>query len=343
MINFTKIDYNDYYFKSIISSIIGDGYTNKFLDLINKDYISISGSSILQTISKKIYNNSDLDIYIEINKLNFKEVLDLLTFLHFNFNDDNCVELYKYNNNRFMNMYNNNINTNSNINQIYNNSNNNSNNEYSSTLKKYLKLLIKFINFNNKKIELIFISNDIEIILENTFDYDIVKNYWKKNIIYCHNINAILNKTGRMSLKHFINRIILSKNYVEFNNFIKRYIKYTQRGYQLFIHKTKLTFHIFEYILKIQRSRNYMYLYSIILEKRNHLVKYILLSGVIQNYKYRKNLVNYSDYLLHRYLHPESKFILYICNNWENMENKSKKDKICYITSNNELKFLSIE
>ena len=378
MINFTKIDYNDYYFKSIISNIIGEGYTNKFLDLINKDYISISGSSILQTISKKIYNNSDLDIYIEINKLNFKEVLDLLTFLHFNFNDDNCVELYKYNNNRFMNMYNNNINPNSNINQIYNNSNNNSNNEYSSTLKKYLKLLIKFINFNNKKIELIFISKDIETILENTFDYDIVKNYWKKNIIYCHNINAILNKTGRMSLKHFVNRIILSKNYMEFNNFIKRYIKYTQRGYQLFIHKTKLTFHILEYILNIQRSRNYMYLYpeginhylniyefldnikyeaiyiylsklsinegeyGIILEKKNHLVKYILLSGVIQNYKFRKNLVNYSDYLLHRYLHPESKFILYVSNNWKNMQNNSKKDKISYITSNNQLKFLSI-
>lgn len=399
MNNFTKIDYNYFYFKSIISNIIGEGYTNKFLDLINKDYISISGSSILQTISKKIYNNSDLDIYIEINKLNFKEVLDLLTFLHFNFNDDNCVELYKYNNNRFMYMYknyteyyqleyifnptniNNHINPNHNNPNYINpnhNSNNNSNNEYSSTLKKYLKLLIKFINFNNKKIELIFISKDIETILENTFDYDIVKNYWKKNIIYCHNINAILNKTGRMSLKHFVNRIILSKNYMEFNNFIKRYIKYTQRGYQLFIHKTKLTFHILEYILNIQRSRNYMYLYpeginhylniyefldnikyeaiyiylsklsinegeyGIILEKKNHLVKYILLSGVIQNYKFRKNLINYSDYLLHRYLHPESKFILYVSNNWKNMQNKSKKDKISYITSNNQLKFLSM-
>ena len=100
MMNFTEVNYDYLYFRSIISNIIGEGYLNKFLDLINKDYISISGSSILQTISKKKYNNADLDIYIEINKLNFKEILDLLTFLHFNFNDDNCVELYKYNNNR---------------------------------------------------------------------------------------------------------------------------------------------------------------------------------------------------------------------------------------------------
>lgn len=391
MINFTKIDYNYFYFKSIIANIIGEEYTNKFLDLINKDYISLSGSSILQTISKKIYNNSDLDIYIEINKLNFKEVLDLLTFLHFNFNDDKSVELYKYNNNRFMHMYKNYTeyyqleyifnptNTNNYINPNNNNNSddNNPNNEYSSTLKKYLKLLIKFINFNNKKIELIFISNDIETILEKTFDYDIVKNYWKENIIYCHNINAILNKTGRMSLKHFINRIVLSKNYIEFNNFIKRYIKYTQRGYQLYIHKTKLTFHILEYILNIHKSRNYIYYdqesrhyfslfnyldniryfsvyiniskiskdgeYNLILEKRNHIVKYVLLSGIIQNYKFRKNLINYSNYLLNEYLHPKSEFILHISNNWKTMKNKSKKNKISYITYTNQLKFLSLK
>lgn len=401
MINFTEVNYDYLYFRSIISNIIGEGYVNKFLELINKEYISISGSSILQTISKKKYNNADLDIYIEINKLNFKEILDLLTFLHFNFNDDNCVELYKYNNNRFMHMYKNYTeyyqleyiynptNINNYINPNYNNPNNNdsnnpNNNDYSSTLKKYLKLLLKFINFDNKKIELIFISNDIEIILENTFDYDIVKNYWKQNSIYCNNINAILNKTGRMTLKHFINRIIISKNYMEFNNFVKRYIKYTKRGYILFIHKTKITFYILEYIINIHRSKNYMYLYpecinyyfniyeylnnikyetiyiylnkvsidegeyGLILEKKSHLVKYILLSGIIQNYKFRKNLLNYSNHLLNNYLHPDSVYVLYISNHWKDKSSdknidKIKKNNISYITANNELKFLTLE
>jgi hypothetical protein len=391
MINFTGINYDSSYFRSIISNIIGEGYVNKFLDLINKDYISISGSSILQTISKKKYNNSDLDIYIEINKLNFKEILDLLTFLHFNFNDDNCVELYKYNNDRFMYMYKNYTeyyqleyiynpsNLNNYINPNYNPNNNDPNN-YSSTLKKYLKLLLKFINFDNKKIELIFISNDIEIILEKTFDYDIVKNYWKQNSIYCNNINAILNKTGRMTLKHFINRIALSKNYIEFNNFIKRYIKYTQRGYELYIYKTKITIYIIEYILNITRSKNYIYSYplwidsyynnyqfldnikyeaiyiylyklsidkgeyKLVIEKKSHIVKYILFAGIYQNYKFRKNLLSYSNYLLNNYLHPESVYVLYISNNWKDKNiYKTKKTNISYITLNNELKFLTLE
>jgi len=396
MMNFTEVNYDYLYFRSIISNIIGEGYLNKFLDLINKDYISISGSSILQTISKKKYNNADLDIYIEINKLNFKEILDLLTFLHFNFNDDNCVELYKYNNNRFMQMYKNYTeyyqleyifnptNVNNYINPNYDYNDNNDNNNYSYTLKKYLKLLLKFINYDNKKIELIFISNDIETILENTFDYDIVKNYWKQNLIYCNNINAILNNTGRMTLKHFINRIVLSKNYMEFNNFIKRYIKYTQRGYTLFIYKTKITFYILEYILNIHRSKNYMYLYpecinhyfniyefidnikyetiyiyisklsidegeyGLILEKKSHLIKFILLAGVYQNYKFRKNLLSYSNHLLNNYLHPESVYVFYLSNHWKDKSNdklvdKSKKNNISYITSNNELKFLTLE
>ena len=42
----------------------------------NYNYISISGSSILQIIQQHIYTNTDLDIYIEISNLNKIKLFD---------------------------------------------------------------------------------------------------------------------------------------------------------------------------------------------------------------------------------------------------------------------------
>lgn len=227
---------------------------NLFLELINKDYISISGSSILQIIQNQFYNDNsaitgplcnrctDIDIYIEINNLTndkFQHILELTKFLgnlvnssQLNYMLDDLI--YLNSQNRF--------------------STNNTSN-YSS-LRKYIKLYHLFTSKTNRsisispnfKIEVMYIKCSIEYLLINSFDYDIVKNYWKQYKIYSFNSFAISNKIATMTLKHFIERIILGSK-TEFKNFLTRYIKYTKRGFIIFIHKTNITNHIINHII----------------------------------------------------------------------------------------------
>jgi hypothetical protein len=117
-----------------------------------------------------------------------------------------------------------------------------------NTLAQYIKLYQCYKNKDQSfKVELIFIKSNIQNLLINTFDYDIVKNYWKNGKIYCLNHFAILNKSATMSYKHFVKRII-SGSKIEFTNFINRYNKYVLRGFKMFIHKTNITKHIFNHI-----------------------------------------------------------------------------------------------
>jgi hypothetical protein len=349
---FTKIDYDYNIFYKLLQNHLNlnNNKIDKFIQLINNPNISISGSSILQIISKEFYDNSDIDIYIELNKVNICDIINLIHYLHYNFNEDKNKSLYVKTLNKFILNYN-----------IYSSNKYLSNDNLSdySSLKKYLKFLIKFMN-KNKKIELIFISCNIETILENTFDYDIVKNYWKQSYIYSFNIHSIYTKIATMSISHFTNRVL--KTYHEFNNFITRYIKYTNRGYKIFIHKTFITSKIFQYIIDIYTSKNYAYvdllLYSTIndklyysvyiqkyiysknkifilyLEKKQHIIKYILIASIYQNFKLRKKIINYSNYLLEEYLHPDSKYIKYKMELLQNYKSNSitqlHKNKILY-------------
>lgn len=251
---FTKVNHNEDLFNNILKNSINYEQIEYFKTLINYDFISISGSSILQILQEELYPNSDLDIYIEINSINQSKlqiINKLITFLG---------NLYQYSrqiitnyNDQIYNYYiykTNSINTNNNT---Y--ANNNVTNTHYSSLKKYIKFYQLF-QYQNRKIELIFIRTDIETLLLNTFDYDIVKNYWKENSIYSFNIHSIKHKTATMTLKHFINRIILGTP-KEFRNFINRYSKYLSRDYKIFIHKTYISTSLFNHILKMYVNNNY--------------------------------------------------------------------------------------
>jgi hypothetical protein len=364
--SFTKINYDTELFYKLLQNNLNleKDKINIFIDLINKPYISISGSSILQILSKEFYSNSDLDIYVELETINLNEVVLILNFLYSEFEN---LDLKKINNDMiiFKNKYNEymyNITNNDYINYI---------NKYDS-LQKYLKFLLTFTNINNKKIDLIFISKNIEILLENTFDYDIVKNYWKENNIYSYNIFSIYNKIATMTLKHFTNRVL--NNHYEFNNFIKRYKKYSSRGYNIFINKIYIKEHIFKYLITIYEGNPYKkyrnlfpyyeklnniyyhavyietkYIYNsklvtLYLEKKQHITKFILIYGLIQKYKFQNNINNYSNMLLEEYLHPESIYIKYKLNQeYRNTCNILINNKNMYYILNNQLKVIRFQ
>lgn len=250
---FTLIDYNHDILNNILLKIFNSQVSvNSFISLINHDFISISGSSILQILQQTYYNNSDLDIYIEIDNMNaykYDTILELMLFLNNNFSKNLLFNAYLDIITKYYHSYHN-----KNYYGEHSQNYNHFNNHYSS-LKKYIKFY-QLYKQNNNKIELIFIKSNIEKLLLNTYDYDIVKNYWKQHNIYSFNIFSIYNKTATMTLNHFITRILLGAK-IEFENFIKRYIKYSNRGYTIFIHKTNITDYIFNHLIKMHLNIKY--------------------------------------------------------------------------------------
>lgn len=364
---FQTIDYNQQIFLDYLGKCFPNQIDlNTFLDCINYNYISISGSSILQIIQQHLYTNTDLDIYIEISNLNKTKINNIKKLIRFLYNFveysdlDLLYDLTKVNS------------LNSRINTVPTNHN------YPS-LKQYIKLYQLYENkTNNFKIELIYIKCNIEHLLTNSFDYDIVKNYWKQNNIYSSNMFAITTKTATMTLNHFVRRIMLGTT-KEFTNFLDRYNKYYNRGFKIFIHKTYLTKVIVNHMTSIYFTSLYpqrifidgkLYIYNhhpirfnityylnntsytqtvrcceLVYNYKNnfnilsffissYIIKYILIAGIVQKKMIYTKLNKYSLLLLEEYLHPDSAFILYKNLTWET---QTSNNKICYINKNNKL------
>ena len=210
--------------KKIYKNIFEEDYNNMF----NSDGIYISGSSIIQMLDE---TNSDilndLDIYIDIRYFNInkaKNILFKLFSLNFTIKKKSGLKEF----NKIINK----------INKLYisgnsNKSNISKNHAYFS-LAEYITKILTLTNYKNgKKIDLIFIHCGIKKLLLKTFDFDIIKNYYCKGSIYIHNFEALENKIATISISHFYNRIL--NNIFEFKNFIIRYQKYSNRGYDIYI------------------------------------------------------------------------------------------------------------
>ncbi len=363
---FKELSYNSELFKKIITKYINHDDFYRILYIIQKPYISISGSSILQLITNNLYKHSDLDIYIDISylKVNRNEIENIFILIY------QLIELNHY---KFLNKQ---LNINRCFTQILDVINysviNLENNHYTS-LSKYLKLYLSFINDHDRKIELIFISTSIDTVIENTFDYDIIKNYWSNGKLYASNEYGINNKIATMKLEHFNDRVLSNKR--EFNNFIRRYIKYTHRNYKIYIHKTHITktifssivniyhkkqinnateeFSIWEYILIILYTIIHLISFTIVnpklyytleieqlnrSEKKMLINKFIIIAWLYQKRKFIHRLELYINKLNESYLHPDSPYIKYCMENIYNKNNN--KNIIYYITNNNNLKLI---
>lgn len=351
---------------------------NTFLDLINKDYISISGSSILQIIQNECYDNCDIDIYIEINNFDVYKTIEISQLIIFLSNitliGDNTKKKYISNILNIENM----------LLRVLNGTNTINQDSSAFSLKEYIKLYQLYENTQMKfKIELMFITDNIEKILHSTFDYDIVKNYWKQFKLYSLNKFAIQNKIATMSLSHFAIRILLGSQR-EFNNFIIRYNKYSKRGFKIYINTTHITSHILNHIIKMQNVGYYnsrkdylslkieinqnksitkkIYLRTIAIKINNkfdihnkfkfyyefYIINFILTAAVIQKKLFYKRLLNYINILNEIYLAPNSPFILYKGTVWNKQNNNlnvnnDNKLKIYYINNTNNIQFLLLK
>lgn len=226
-------------------------------NIFNNKAINLSGSTVINLYNNLINNtteiilNNDLDIYVDLSTILQDDLnvilMDLFKSGYYANNNDyietvdddndvNCNDCqyimnYNYFNYKYLisdllnNLYSKNINkTHINIEL---------NNEYEN-LSKYIYHVKKYTNmYTNQKIDIIFMKCDIQLLLLESFDFDIVKNYYNKGYLYIYNQDAIQNKIATVTLNHFNNNIIIDSK--KLNKFILRYYKYQKRGYRIFI------------------------------------------------------------------------------------------------------------
>ena len=149
-------------------------------------------------------------------------------------------------------------------------------------LNKHLLDYYKFENKErNKLVEIMFINQDINDFMINTFDLSVIKNYYSMSEIKVYNLWHIKSKTAVINYRHFYKRIL--NNNREFENFLIRYQKYKSRGYQIRIENVILTDEIVDKIKDM--FLNYKYIFSY-----NNMKKLICIctDDSICNHKYKK-------------------------------------------------------
>lgn len=248
---FTKFNDSNNEINSFLHKIIFGENSNFVNDNIFKsDKIHISGSTALHIYNKFILKNNidvkinDIDIYCRysskqnsIKKLLFKLLaLGYQSNSHKN-NGHITYEMlirsldYKSNDLRYEYL------------QKY------------FSLSKYISNVITLKNpLTEISIDIIIINCTIQKLLTETFDFDIVKNYYSNNILRICNPHSIINKTANMTLCHLKNRIFY--NIIELYNFIYRYTKYSDRGYKIYIDGNEIPK---GFVLKLEMFLNIVY------------------------------------------------------------------------------------
>lgn len=203
----------------------------------------LSGSSVLKLIHKeKLDKFNDLDIYVE-NRMSETEANLFITEL------ENAGYLTNFSDDRKNKIFNSLVKKEEDI--------KNDINEFHIyfSLKEHIDKIISLKNIKGKSLDIIIINNDIESLLKNVFDFDIVKNYIKLNTsldkstkfeIKTFNYSSIESKSAYMTEDHFYRRIL--HNAYEFNNFTKRYLKYSEK-YRIYIGNTHISREVFNKII----------------------------------------------------------------------------------------------
>lgn len=227
---FTQVEYQS----ENLTNLLNDFNINDH-NILDNEFITISGSTCL-----KIYNNSfnfnsnDIDIYIHEDIPN-EELENLIEYLV----KMNYTAYGYYNSTSLL----------AKLLKQKDIKNKNSTGLVYNGINEHLKNVLQFNNrYIIKHIDLILIDNDIETFISETFDYNMLKNYIHKKKLYMSSEIDIINKHAKMNIDTFYN---IFNNEYKFNNFIKRYQKYTSRGFKMFLNNKELNIQMFENIVKI--------------------------------------------------------------------------------------------
>jgi len=262
-----------------------DTYTNDILRIILHNYgfkdsaifsnnTYISGSTVLKIIQcKPLKEFNDLDLYIQ-NGLTQSECDKFIYGL------EQAGYLYKISEKRKQSIINCMTNKNDSEFRV-------SNTHAYFSLKEHIDKIISLENKNKKCIDIIIMNKSIEELLFNTFDLDIVKNYIQiksdlKVEIKSLNTNAIFMRKATITLSHFENRIL--HNAYEFNNFIKRFMKYS-KCYDIYIGDHELTrdkfFQIIEFMFKEIKKISNDVDYSKYTKDDSNIIGRVMVSGTV--------------------------------------------------------------
>lgn len=237
----TFVEFNDFNNEINIflhKTIFGENSIFVNDNIFSESFISISGSSILQIYNTFILKNNDninindIDIYIQPSKQYKRKIENILFKLvssgyQFNLYKNNISAAYDSLKLKLEKIL------------LQKESKCIDNNIKYFSLSEYIYTVITLYNpFINKSIDIIFIRCNIKKLLIKTFDFDILKNYYNNRKIYIYNTKSILDKKAIMTENHLSNRVF--SNIIELYNFTKRYKKYYDRGYNIYIDCNKV-------------------------------------------------------------------------------------------------------
>lgn len=218
-------------------------------------HLSISGSTILMLLNNQRYDNADIDIYVDTNgdrKSLTKSLDELHSFITDANNgytiqnrgvDDSLTDIMGLLNNPYEQF-------------IYN--------PYWG-LREYIFKVTNYVSRRyDSKIQFIFIRTPIYQMISESFDLDIIKNYYCLGTIFCYYPRAIRFRKATMTKKHFTDRICSSE--YELNRFYERYNKYSRRGYSIYVDDILVSRTLFQYLYnqEFSYSKN-MLIYRLIL------------------------------------------------------------------------------
>lgn len=210
MNTFKTTEFNDN-INQIIGKFIND--VDHFNDILNKNDMVLSGSSVLKAINNDSYDINDLDIYINSNVQLTKDDI-----FHSSTISIICQEFYKFIENKtdYKASSFTSSDENKNMNDLYRG-------------MRSINYVFTFNNFEQKKtIQLIVCDNYIDTIRE--FDLSINKNYWNGESITIMHPKNVFTKHEKLSL-HI-------KSKLDYYT-LGRIDKYRKRGYN--IELTELT------------------------------------------------------------------------------------------------------
>jgi len=214
----------------------------KINDFKSMNDLCLGGGSVVQLYNNNLIDIDDLDIYMSDLQgfQNLKSLAFYLTYNNYEIKKHKKMDKLE----QFEKIY-----------ELFKkyvvSSNINKTNKYFS-LKKYIRGIIMFHNSKlNKSIDVIITKGSTKNMFLNTVDFDIVRNYITisklKSELYMNNQNAVDNKIATMTDQHFKKRVL--NNIYEFNNFITRYMKYSNKGYHIYIGNKLITRKLFNVII----------------------------------------------------------------------------------------------